>query len=189
MSLRSLCCVGGRRAAISGVETRLSNAAANDPEHTNLTLIVCFYPPCVRILNFIKLYNCFDPLLADDAGGARMLTGGHRRVAVCSRAGGRRQYCVPRPVPPHLQTGATTGIPGDGLLAHREAQRLPHAQQRPPHQQQAEEGAVLVVPAADRGPLHHARDGQLVARGMPHLLRLQDAPRTHMLLQGQEALL
>ncbi|GBL97691.1 hypothetical protein AVEN_248645-1 [Araneus ventricosus] len=114
--------------------------------------------------------------------------------STCSSAGvvwvgSPRWFCVSDAVPPSVQTGATTGHTGDGFA--REAQRLSHHQQwrSGHHPQQDEEGTVQCVPAAHHRPLHHAGDGQLLARGMPHLFRLPHTPLAHMLLQGQKALL
>ncbi|GFR18380.1 uncharacterized protein TNCT_637191 [Trichonephila clavata] len=59
-----------------------------------------------------------------------------RMVCVAARAsssagvrwvGSPRWFCVSDAIPPSVQTGATTGHPGDGFA--REAQRLSHHQQ------------------------------------------------------------
>ncbi|GFS72961.1 uncharacterized protein NPIL_530371 [Nephila pilipes] len=103
--------------------------------------------------------------------------------------GSPRWFCVSDAIPPSVQTGATTGHPGDGFA--REAQRLSHHQQwrSGHHPQQDEEGTVQRVPAAYHRPLYHAGDGQLLARGMPYLLRLPHTPLAHLLLQGQKVIL
>ncbi|GFT13679.1 uncharacterized protein TNCV_3831481 [Trichonephila clavipes] len=67
--------------------------------------------------------------------------------------------------------------------------QLDYTQRSGHHPQQDEEGTVQRVPAANHRPLHHAGDGQLLARRMPHLLRLPYTPLTHLLFQGQKAIL